>query len=189
MIDAPLYVADGLQVIAVATPKTTQRDGARQLVRQALVRGLARLLAVEEGEISLLSAPGQAIRLAPPWQHIGLSVSHEPGLSLFAIHCAGAVGVDLVRVGPPLPDIDRLARDYLGPDAAAAIAALPEAQRQPAFAQAWTRLEAALKCLGHGLSEWTPEIGEGLARCTIADITMPVGWVAAVARLKTTAAG
>jgi len=181
VIDAPLLVTGDLRVIAVRTPLTTQRDSARQLVRQALVKALADLLAVEEGAISLRSAPGQAIHLAAPWQHIGISVSHESGLSLAAIHLAGAVGVDLMRLDPALANLDVLARDYLGPETAAAIAALPETERQLAFAGGWTRLEAGLKCLGTALGEWTPEIGRQLADCAVSEIEMPAGWVAAVA--------
>jgi 4'-phosphopantetheinyl transferase len=185
MIDAPVVVADGLWVIAVTTPDTSQRDRARQLVRQALAKTLGGMLAVDERSLSLLSQPGQGIRLAPPWQDVGISVSHEPGLSLAAIHRAGPVGIDLMRVDPPLPDLEALAHDYLGPATAAAIAALPATQRQPAFARAWCRLEAGLKCLGTPLSEWTPEIGRRLAGCAVTDIAMPAGWVAAVARFRT----
>lgn len=188
MIDTPLVVADGLLVIAVRTPETPHRDAARQLVRQALNKTLGELLAVDERSLSLLSQPGQGIRLAPPWQDVGISVSHEPGLSLAAIRRAGPVGIDLMRLGPPLPDLDQLARDYLDPATAAALAALPATQRQPAFARAWCRLEAGLKCLGMVLDEWTPEIGRQLAGCTFTDITMPTGWVAAVARIRTTSA-
>ncbi|HXE40807.1 MAG TPA: 4'-phosphopantetheinyl transferase superfamily protein [Azonexus sp.] len=181
MIEGPMLAADGLLVIAVRTPDTPHRDAARHLVRQTLGKTLGEMLAVDEHSLSLLSQPGQGIRLAPPWQDIGISVSHEPGLSLAAIHRAGPVGIDLLRLGPPLPDLDRLARDYLGPFTVAALAALPATQRQPAFAGAWCRLEAGLKCLGTPLGEWTPEIGQQLAGCTYTDIAMPAGWVAAVA--------
>jgi len=74
-----------------------------------------------------------------------------------------------------------LARDYLGPGAAAALAKLPAEQRQCAFAQAWTRLEARLKCLALELREWTPEFEVRLAACSVAELAMPAGWVAAVA--------
>lgn len=188
MIDTPLVVADGLLVIAVRTPETPHRDAARQLVRQALGKTLGAILAVDERSLSLLSQPGQGIRLAPPWQDVGISVSHEPGLSLAVIHRAGPVGIDLLRLDSPLPDLDQLARDYLGPATAAALAALPATQRQAAFAGAWCRLEAGLKCLGMALGEWTPETGRQLADCTFTDIAMPAGWVAAVARVTTTPA-
>lgn len=185
MIATPLVVGDGLLVIAVRTPDTPHRDRARQLVRQALGKTLGAMLAVDEGCLSLLSQPGQGIRLAPPWSNIGISVSHQPGLSLAAIHRAGPVGIDLMRLGPPLSDLDQVARDYLGPATAAALAALPATQRQPAFARAWCRLEAGLKCLATALGEWTPETGRRLAGCTYTDIAMPAGWVAAVAHYAT----
>lgn len=111
MIDTPLVIADGLLVIAVRTPDTPHRDPARQLVRQALGKTLGEMLAVDDRSLSLLSQPGRGIRLAAPWQDVGISVSHEPELSLAAIHRAGPVGIDLLRLGPPLLDIDQLARD------------------------------------------------------------------------------
>ncbi len=165
----------------LATPETTQRASARLMVRQALRETLALLLPTDREALSLISAPGQPIRLEPPWTGVGLSVSHEPGLSLIAIHLAGPVGVDLMRVASAPADSNALARDYLGPGAAAALAKLPAEQRQCAFAQAWTRLEARLKCLALELREWTPEFEVRLAACSVAELAMPAGWVAAVA--------
>lgn len=185
MTQAPLVVADGLLVIALRTPETPHRETARHLVRQALGKTLGGLLGVDETSLLLVSHPGQGIRLAPPWQEIGISVSHEPGLSLAAVHRTGPVGIDLMRLGAPLPDLAAVARDYLNPATAATLAALPATQRQPAFARAWCRLEAGLKCLGMALDEWTPEMGRRLAGCAITDIAMPAGWVAAVARRTT----
>lgn len=173
-----------LHILRVRTPETPQRDRARQLVRQALSASLARLLAVGEETVSLISNPGEPIRLAAPWDHIGLSISHEPGLSLAAINLNGAVGIDLLRVGLPLAEIAALAGDYLGPAEAKAIAGTPLPRRQEAFALAWTRLEAKLKCLTLPLSEWTPALAAQLATCTVAELAVPAGWVAAVATLN-----
>lgn len=173
---------DGLHILTIETPETPIRDSARQLVRQALKAALAQLLAVDEADISLISTPGLPVRLAPPWDHIGLSFSHEPGLSLAAIHLAGPVGIDLMRLGKPLPDIERLARDYLGPAVAATLASQASEKQQLEFAQAWVCQEARLKCLALPMTEWTPEIDKQLARCSAASLAMPVGWIAAVAR-------
>ncbi|MDP3538040.1 MAG: 4'-phosphopantetheinyl transferase superfamily protein [Azonexus sp.] len=181
---APPATAEMLHILKVKTPETTQRDIARQLVRQAIRTALAKLLAVDEESISLISSPGQPIRLTAPWDHVGISVSHEPGLSLAAINLAGPVGIDLLRVGVPLAEIDALARDYLGPTEAIAIASTPLAQRQMAFALAWARLEARLKCLALPLIEWTPALAEQLATCTVTELVVPTGWVAAVATLS-----
>ena len=181
---AVLAVA-GVHVLALPTPATPRRDAARLIVRQALRAELARLLAVEEERIDLICAPGLPIRLAPPWERVGISVSHEPGLSLAAIKLDGAVGIDLMRLAGPLTDIATLARDYLGPLASLAIARQPAARQQLAFARAWTRLEASLKCLALPLGEWTPELAARLATCVCEDLVMADGWVAAVATRRT----
>ncbi len=71
---------------------------------------------------------------------------------------AGRIGVDVMRV-EPFAESQAVARAYLGPEAAAAIALAPDPDR--AFAAAWTEREARLKCAKRGLTEWdgsdTPE--------------------------------
>lgn len=71
---AALNSAQELLIVAVDTPKSPIRDAARQLVRAALSEIL--------GDAELLCEPGQAIRLAQPDSPLGISVSHENGLSL-----------------------------------------------------------------------------------------------------------
>lgn len=176
-----LRAVGGLHILALPTPESPLRDGARLIVRQALREALAKLLAVEEESIFLICSPGAPIRLAPPWSRIGISVSHEPGLSLAAINLHGPVGIDLMQLSKPLPDIEILARDYLGPVATFAITSQPPKKRHQAFALAWTRLEACLKCLALPLNEWTPELDARLATCSIKELAMPAGWLAAVA--------
>jgi len=171
----------GLHVLSMATPDTPHRETARRMVRQALSEALGELFPGEDGEIALISAPGTPIRLAAPGRAVGLSVSHEPGRSLAAIYLHGPVGIDLMRLGTPLPDIDVLGRDYLGPAVAAEIARCPEGERQQAFARAWTAHEASLKCLGLALAEWSPALAGHLSACTTLKVEMPPGWVATVA--------
>jgi len=170
-----------LHLRCIETPETPLRASARQIVRAALRETLASLLPAGHESIAPISVPGQPVRLAPPWDGIGLSVSHEPGLSLFAINLDGPVGADLLRVAAIPADFDSVARDYLGPDAARALAGLASGQRRHAFAQAWTCFEARLKCRALALREWTPGLAERLAACSVAELTMPAGWVGAVA--------
>ena len=176
-----LAEAPGLHLRCLKTPETPLRESARRIVRGALRETLANLLPAEGESLALISVPGQPIRLAPPWADVGLSVSHEPGLSLFAINLDGPVGVDLLRVTALPADIDAVAHDYLSPDTARALDLLPAVQRQQAFAVAWTRLEACLKCRALELREWTPELAERLEPCRVANLAMPTGWVGAVA--------
>ncbi|MEG1116333.1 MAG: 4'-phosphopantetheinyl transferase superfamily protein, partial [Janthinobacterium sp.] len=103
--------------------------------------------------ISVESTPGQPPRLLLAGGAAGLSFSHDEGLSLAAVHLHGAVGIDVMRV-QAIADWFMLARDYLGPQVADALAACPADQRPLALAQAWTAREAALKCAGLPLAEW-----------------------------------
>jgi 4'-phosphopantetheinyl transferase len=165
-----------LLIVAVNTPNTSIRDVARQQVRQTL-RDLL-------GDEELVSTPGQAIRVLRPGSKIGISVSHEIGLSLVAINFAGPVGIDLMR---PLASADwyeqipTLANDYLGPQSTRYLASLPCAAQLQHFATAWTQYEARLKCFGLGLQEWQPALAERLSACRIEQLVLPGGYIGAVA--------
>lgn len=179
-----LLVAEPELIVgAVDTPPTPLRDTARRLVRQALVEALAARFGCPPAELAVLTTPGQAPRLAGAGQ-VGLSFAHEPGCSLFAARRDGPVGVDLLRL-PEIPDwlaeIPALARDYLGPAVAGRLAALPIAARAAAFTDAWTRHEAALKCLGLGLEEWQPALVQRLGACRVHRLALPPGLVGALA--------
>ena len=126
----------------------------------------------------LVSIPGEAPYLAGK-PHIGLSFSHEPGLSLAAINFASPVGIDLLQGsanGLSGDEIRQLGMDYLGP------AANPRMDGDPrAFAEAWAGHEARLKCLGLGLTEWTPAVGQGLAGCRCVRLDLPDEWIGVLA--------
>lgn len=176
-----------LLVLAIETPAGQDRAAARQMLRARVRNVLAAHLACPAAQVELLSSPGSGLRLADPKQRIGLSLSHESGLSLAAIHLAGAVGVDLLSV-PAAPvwqaEIPTLAADYLGPDCARHLASLPPAQQLAAFARAWTAHEACLKLHGEGLREWNEaEMGTTgqESRCRIRPLALPAGYVGSVA--------
>ena len=171
-------------VISLVTPETTLRHAARARVRSALQDVLGALLYRPAAAIALISRPGQAILLALPEARMGLSVSHAPGLTVAAIRVGGAIGIDLIRIEPgvaALSDWERVAQDYLGPRNRRQLATLPLAQRASAFAQAWTHWEASLKCLGLGLTEWTPALEFRLASCVTKALAVPDRYGAAIA--------
>jgi 4'-phosphopantetheinyl transferase len=166
-----LRAADAPVVISLRTPSTTLRTEARAQVRTALRELLGPLLGRTPEAVPLVTVPGQPPRLELPGLQPGLSFSHDSSITLAALNPGGAVGVDVMRLAS-LPDWEALAHDYLGPRACKAIAAVPARQRDHAFAQAWTRMEACMKCLGTGLREWTPELQRLLARCAVRQLAL-----------------
>lgn len=186
-IDATAAATDPI-VFSIATPEISIRDTARELARQALREVLGILLDRAPEAVPLVSRPGHPIRLDTPGLHAGLSLSHEPGLTIAAIHLGGAVGVDLMRVeqGPDWlssgsSDWQALARDYLGPQASDRIARRPPPQRVRVFAREWTRFEASLKCLAMPLQEWSPALEHELMRCRLFDLDVPDGFIGSLA--------
>lgn len=142
---------DGVLVIGIAG--ALPRAEARQRIRLAIREAAAQWLGTDIDDVSVDSQPGQAPRLLLAGRAAWLSISHDDGISLAAIHLHGPVGVDVMRV-VDIPDWYEVARDYLGPQVAAQLRACPDEQRALALAQAWTAREAALKCAGRELAEW-----------------------------------
>ena len=162
-----------LTVICMEMPQRPARELARQQIRTAVRETIAACVKVPTAEVLLHSIPGQPESLQAPYDHIGVSISHEDGISVAALHLKGSVGVDLVRVDrAPLPDWEQVALDYLGPAALQRVAQLSGEQRAVAFAQAWSEHEAQLKCLGIALTEWTPALASRLSQCKVTAIAL-----------------
>ena len=173
----------GMTVLSVPTPLTACRTDARHAIRHAVQHTLAAFLDRPAASVALLSRPGQAPQVAVSGAGpVHLSISHLPSFSVAAISLRGAVGVDVMAIdAQSLPDWADVARDYLGPLAAKALLQTPPHNHPAAFAQAWTTLEACLKCLGLGLTEWTPSLAARLPQCTIASLALPAGNCGALA--------
>ena len=173
-----LWSCDGVLVIGIAA--VLPRLEARQRIRAAVRAAAAQWLKMDIESISLESTPGAPPRLLLAGRAAGLSLTHDEGISLAAIHLHGAVGIDVMRV-QDIPDWANLARDYLGPQVAGELAACPDAQRPLRLAQAWTAREAALKCAGLPLMEW-----DGVAlNYKVQHIALQDGFVAMLATPKT----
>lgn len=170
----------GLTVISVPTPLAASRPEARLAIRAAIQHTVAAFLNLPAVSITLLSSPGQPVQVLTPDGRVHVAISHMPGLSVAAICTRGAVGVD-VMAPSNLPDWAQLAHDYLGPQATAALHHQPPSHRPTAFAQAWVGLEARLKCLGLGLTEWTPALEQRLDACGGWPLDLPQGRCGAVA--------
>ena len=170
-------------VFYLALPQATPRSVARTAIRAALCQALASWVGCPANSVTLSDDVGVALRIAHPSTTARVSISHEDGLSVAAIHPHRAIGVDVLGTSNP-PWADEcltLARDYLGPHRARQLAELPVAQRSTAFAAAWTRWEAGLKSGGLGISEWTAALQESVDRCHTTWLELPQGYCGAVA--------
>jgi 4'-phosphopantetheinyl transferase len=129
----------------------------REVARAYLRAILGAYLGMHPDRVPLHLVPGQAPRVDAPWQGLSLSISlsYAGGAALIGL-CPGArIGVDLVEI-VPMPDWERVARLYLGPDAALRLAEMNRADGEKNFVLAWAEMEARSKCLGQGLQEWSP---------------------------------
>ncbi|HEY1392977.1 MAG TPA: 4'-phosphopantetheinyl transferase superfamily protein [Methylibium sp.] len=169
-------------VLALKLPRGTRRERAREQVRTALRGLLGAHFGIAAEAVALSGTPGQPIRLDHPEAPIEISISHAEGCSLLALWPQGEVGVDLM-LPIPLPEMQNLASQYLGPEVAQTLAAVAVPKREQAFAAAWCRHEAALKCLGEPLDEWSEAMAARLLRCRLAMLDLPAPWVGATAWL------
>lgn len=180
-----IKLSEGLLVIAVQTLANMPRAEIRLHVRAALQEVLAIILDCSSTEIELISNPGEALRLLHPQHNIGLSISHETGMSLVAINISGKIGVDLMALNssPSIEEIDALATDYLGGEVAEYIKQLSVESKKISFTRAWTELEARLKCREQTLTEWHLTKKTLLAECITISLTLPAGYIGCLAVL------
>jgi 4'-phosphopantetheinyl transferase len=139
-------------VVLVRVTTSAPRPLARQEVR-AVLRQLFAAWSGPAGEpITLIETPR-----GPVWDgelaghSLELSLSYTDREAWIGLRRGGTIGVDAMTVAN-LPEAEAVARLYLGPTAWADIQSTPDPAR--AFAQAWTALEARLKCLKQPLTEW-----------------------------------
>lgn len=161
---------EGIAVLGLQLPSAATGDAraqARLSVRQALAQALAALLPHPLANIHIDNRRGHAPQISLAGSHTGsgasshlpvphCSFAYSDHYALAALNLHGAIGVDLAPV-VEIPDWQAVAHDYLGPQVCARLQRLPAAQRARAFAQAWCRLEAQLKCRGVALAEWHGE--------------------------------
>jgi 4'-phosphopantetheinyl transferase len=179
-----LRSTQAMTVISIATPATENRRVARSLIRSALRETLAALLGQPAASIALVSPLGRAIYVDSTICPLSLSIGHSPGISVAAICQGAAIGIDVMQIEAVThghPDWLRLAGDYLGPQVTAKLHSAPPATFQSVFVQAWTDFEAALKCLGLGLTEWSPELSSRLASCRIMALDLPASYCGSIA--------
>jgi 4'-phosphopantetheinyl transferase len=176
--DAP--AVDGT-VHVVGVRGQTDRATARRMIRAALLAALASMSGLPAASIEVCGGPGEAPYALLAGRRISLSISHDGDLSVAALRLdGGAVGIDLMQV-TDVPDWQAVARDYLGPACADALARVPEAARAVAFARAWSGREARLKCRGLALAEWGACDETLLSAFSCVSLVLPHGYVGSIA--------
>ena len=181
--DAPrAYALPTLPRQANESPERA-RGLARGLARAALLQCIGDELRIAPSTLRLTDQRGEAVsaqradgapdaRLAA----LGLSLSHEDGVSLLALLPGGAVGVDVVAChgAPDGAEQQRIAELFLGQKTPPApVQKAPRAIDSIAFVQRWAQHEAALKCIGHALVEWTPALAARLEGVRTAPLVLP----------------
>ena len=165
----------------------SNRDIARQQVRQALQTCLAAELGCAPSELEVTNVRGQpvqVIRNGLLLNSLYCSISHAPALALLAWCWNGTVGVDVqaVDAGATAPELLATAQLYLGQKIHEALAVCAhDAHFFEAFAQAWVRQEARLKCAGLGLIEWSEALDAQLQGMHCAPLVLDKNLKAAVA--------
>jgi len=156
-----------------------ERATGRARIRAALAAALAAQFDIDPSRIELHShqgaAPWAAVRLDAGPQHIALSISHDGDISVAAYSLTARVGIDVASI-VSVPDWQPVARDYLGPVTADALARVSASARDAAFAHAWSEHEARLKCLGLQLQEWSGPLARALGACRCFPLALPHGY-------------
>ena len=148
---------------------SSQREAARVALRQQCAQALQARYGGSGQASDISNTRGQAPQWLPalpaaqPRPALALSFSYEGQYAAFAWYEGRALGIDLFALN--LTDWQaqpqhwrQVTHDYLGAAQAKRIFALAAAQQAAAFAQAWSRHEAALKCLQSPLQEWQPAL-------------------------------
>lgn len=123
------------------------------IARGGLRRLLARYLHASPEAIALSeSAHGRPFVSAPsPPPGFDFNLSHARDLVIYAVTRSARVGVD-VEWRTALPDMAELVALHFSAREQATWRSLPEASREGAFFDCWTRKEAFVKAIGEGLS-------------------------------------
>lgn len=167
------------QVVLVHVAPAPTREAARQELRRAL-RGI---VAVWSG-LPMDRLPLQETSGGPRWtgelagHTLDISLAYAGNEGWLGLFRGGRIGID-VMMPEAIPDAESVARLYLGSIVAAAVRRAAEPVR--AFAEAWTELEARLKCLRRGLVEWSPSQAEVISTCSCQNVVFSSRLAVAVA--------
>jgi hypothetical protein len=169
-----LDLPDG--VVDVWRAEVADRDEARAV----LTRLLAAYLKIEPAAVSFEVGPhGKPALAGAGATDLRFNMSHTRGLAVYAFARGTEVGIDVERARDRL-DTVRMARRFIGADAADRLQALEPGERPQGFVTAWVRYEATVKCLGTGIAgrdlpkpagdapPWVAELDPGLGAAAAA---------------------
>jgi 4'-phosphopantetheinyl transferase len=136
-----------------ADERAARQLPAHRAAEYLAARTLLRCLVSEVAGNRVATSPLGAHRAGQPFltarSDIGISLSHTDGWVAAAVHLRGQVGVD---VQVPVPASGRLVRRCCTPSALAALAVLPQAERDLEFARIWSVQESCVKATGRGIA-------------------------------------
>jgi 4'-phosphopantetheinyl transferase len=112
---------------------------------------LGQYLGTEPRALRFSYGPNGKPALADDRSDLRFNLAHSGALAVCALTRGSEVGVDVERLRP-IRDAEGVAQSAFSPREVARLESLPEPARLRAFYEAWTRKEAFLKALGHGLA-------------------------------------
>lgn len=131
-----------------------RRDAVRYIAGRARLRMLlAGVLQTDPSDLAFAYGERGKPELGPPFDGSGVcfNLSHSERIGVLAVCWGRRVGVDVERVRP-LPDLESIADRTFSLRERLALRCVPVDDRESAFFRCWTRKEAFIKGLGHGLS-------------------------------------
>lgn len=126
----------------------------------ALRASIARYLQIDPYSVDLQRRETGRPVLASPLSDLRFSASHSGDALLLGFMRGDCIGVDIESL-KPRPLALELARRFFTAHEAAALNAMPAAEREDAFYRLWTAKEALLKAIGHGLAHALDRVGFG----------------------------
>lgn len=118
--------------------------------RSALRRILSHYLRTPPKDLPIAYGPHGKPQLSG--NEINFNLSHSQDVAVIALSANFQIGIDFEKFNPTL-DHEALAQRFFTAPERAYIATLPPDRRREGFYQCWTRKEAWMKALGHGLMQ------------------------------------
>lgn len=167
------------QPVLIRVATSTSRQAARQELRTVLRRILAAWSNILPEQLPL-----HETTRGPVWsgqigeQALDISLSYAEDEGWIGLLRAGLIGVDAMHI-QQITEAEDVALHYLG---TTALNAIQRAMDPPmAFAQAWTELEARIKCLKRELNEWHFTQALAANRCAVHSMVIPDNLVVSMA--------